>query len=87
MTNDKFMNKTQSTNAIPAFVRVREYGGTYIATTRIGQGKPMTASCTAGAEFVVKRAALKVLRCAEDAIELKEAGEDNGSLLFWVHQN
>lgn len=83
MTNDEFMKTKPITNAIPAFVRVRQYGGTYIATAKVGLGKTQTASCTMGREWAAKRAAAKVLGCTEDEIELTPAVEGSESL-FWA---
>jgi len=72
-----------ATDAIPAFVRVREYGGTYIAGAKIGIGKMHNSSCTHSAELAAKRAASFVLCCSEDDIELKPATEGSNTL-FWA---
>lgn len=75
-----------------ALVRVRQYGGTYLAGAKIGNAKQINASCTAGDKTAAARAAAKAFGCSEDEIELKNAKPKCvtetgiGKSLFWATQ-
>ncbi len=73
-----------------ALVRVRQYGGTYLAGAKIGNAKQVNASCTAGEKTAAKRAAAKAFGCTEDEIELKEVTTKGfitkNSCCYWATQ-
>lgn len=66
-----------------ALVRVRQYGGTYLAGAKIGNSKQVNASCTAGEKPAAKRAAAKAFECSEDDIELKGV-TSSSTACFWA---
>jgi len=62
-------------------VRVRQYGGTYIATVRVGNSCTYKASCTAGEDQAAQALAAKVqaVRCAERVtLSVGTPGADTG---------
>lgn len=75
-----------------ALVRVRQYGGTYLASAKIGNAKQINASCTAGEKTAASRAAAKAFGCSEDEIKLKNAKPKCvseigiGKSCFWATQ-
>lgn len=73
-----------------ALVRVRQYGGTYLAGAKIGNARQINASCTAGEKTAAKRAAAKAFGCDEDEIELSEVTTkgfiSKNSCCFWATQ-
>ena len=62
-------------------VRVRQYGGTYIATVRVGDSATYKASCTAGADQAAQALAAKVqaARCATRVtLSVRTPGAETG---------
>jgi len=73
--------KDEDAKPLQGTVRVRQYGGTYIATVRLGNSCTYKASCTAGADQAAQALAAKVqaARCATRVtLSVRTPGAETG---------